>query len=186
MNKYTTEEITTALDLAYRMFEEKKTTKEILALTGLNESQMWLDRTKRQITDGTIAGGFIKVAGETDTKVAAQIAKFRADGESWGLIAVRCQMPESRVRRTFTNATAIDSKGLRIGKGGRWVSDEPAFYTGGDRAKLGTELDPTLPAFVQLPTDDEAVRNLPKVAAALNATPKVRKPRAKKATAAKA
>lgn len=190
-----------AYDVAYEMFLDGKTNQEIKEATGIGYSPMWLDRTRRQIAEGRISGGFIKTHDDlgmelSATAVAAQIARYRADNESWGLIAVRANMPEGRARRIFAKATGIDSRGLRIGKGGRWVANEPAFYTGGDRGKLGTELDPHAPVLTQVPAGDEEVaeRHLTERAVALEAelsklvkkatTPKA--PRKSKASKSKA
>lgn len=56
---------------------------------------------------------------------------------SWGQIAVVAGLTESAVRAAF-KATGIDSAGTRKGRGGRWLSDEPRFYTG-NRKAIGVE-----------------------------------------------
>jgi len=132
-------------------------------------------------------GGYFPVQA-SDTAWAAVIAKARTEGQSWGMIAARANMPEGRVRRIFKGSTALDSRGLRIGKGGRFVDRDPRFYVGA-RAKGGTELDPNKAIQEQVP-DPEAppVYTLPQRAEALvgGGTPKVkaqRKPRTPKAKA---
>lgn len=173
---------------AIAMHEGGSTVAEIKAETGLNYSQAWLAWTATLIeADPTLHGGFIKVEGESVTAVAAQIVRARDADQSWGLIAVRCQIPESRVRKIFAEATAIDSKGLRIGKGGRWVADDPRFYSGADRAKLGTELDPALPVHAQVPDGKAApTRMLPVKAQEFAPKAKVRAPRKPRTPKAKA
>lgn len=161
MKKATTE----VLDRAFALAVEGKNHKEIMAATGLSHSQMERHFMAIAILGGTIKGGFLK-SPESITAKAAMIARLREAGESWGLISVRFNEPESRTRKAFAEATGMDSKGLRIGKGGRYVSDDPRFYTGADRPKLGSELIKGVPLAAQVP-DPEAVpeRKLPEFAA---------------------
>jgi hypothetical protein len=186
-----------AFSRGLELFEAGATQAEILAATELNEAQWVAFRwTLEMLADPKRYGGFIK--GSSETALAAQIIAARDAGQSWGMIFVRCQMPESRVRRIFKEASGIDSAGLRIGKGGRYLADEPRFYMGADRPKAGTELVPNKPVLEQVPVDPEAQpeRKLPMVAAAVKGikVPKARKPlteaqkaaRAEKRAAAKA
>ena len=139
--------------------------KEIMGQTGLSHSQMERYFMAVDIESGLIKGGFLAQPDSLTAK-AAVVAKLRLAGESWGLISVRFREPESRTRKQFAEASGIDSAGLRIGRGGRYLADDPRFYTGSDRAKLGTELIPTVPALKQIPDPDtEQKRTLPTVAA---------------------
>lgn len=158
-------------DQAWAMHQAGATNGQIQEATGLNYSQMWLDRTRRELEQGNdTVGGWIAThdpktkAPLPNTVIGAAIVKARAADQSWGLIAVRTRMPESRVRTVFTEVSALDSRGLRIGHGGRWVQDDPRFYTGAERAKVGTELDPKVPVAQQVPTGDAPVRTLPTIA----------------------
>lgn len=141
---------------------EGKTIREIMEATGLNLSQVERHFWAVEFAEND---GFLP-QDMTNTAKAAKIAQLRLAGESWGKISVRFREPESRTRKCFKEATGTDSKGMRIGKGGRYVADEPRFYTGTDRAKLGTELDPKVALVAQIPAtpDEEAKRNLPKLA----------------------
>lgn len=49
-------------------------------------------------------------------------------GLSWAEISVRCGVGEAVVRRFFTQSANADSKGLRIGHGGRFVEGDPSHY----------------------------------------------------------
>lgn len=159
---------------AQALREEKKSHKEIMEATGLSHSQMERAFMAQDIKAGVIKGGFLTQPDSVTVK-AAMIAKLRLEGESWGLISVRFKEPEGRTRKAFTEATALDSKGMRIGRGGRYVADDGRFYAGSDRAKLGTELDPKLALTAQVPDPQaEAVRNLPKLVK--GATKRTRKP----------
>lgn len=141
--------------------EAGKPNKEIMAELGLSHSQMERHFLALDIESGAVSGGFLDQP-KTNTAKAAIIARLRNKGESWGLISVRFKEPESRTRKAFTEAYGIDSAGLRVGKGGRYVMDDPRFYTGADRAKLGEELDPTIPKLDQVPDPKaEPVRQLP-------------------------
>src|SRR5262249_41658605 len=91
--------------------------REIMAETGLSHSQMERHFMAEDLASGVIAGGFWDQP-DSQTAKAAMIAKARLAGESWGLISVRFNEPESRTRRCFTEAHGVDSKGMRIGKGG--------------------------------------------------------------------
>jgi hypothetical protein len=144
---------------AIKMREKGASQKQVLEATGLNYSQLWYYEESAKLREA----GKLRPVPETMTEFGVAIAQLRVAGVSWGMIAVIYQVPESRVRRAFKE-TGLDSRGLRIGKGGRWVDNDPRFYTGADRAKLGTELDPTLPVAAQVP-DPEAVpvRVLPKI-----------------------
>ncbi len=168
MKKLTSE----VLDQAVALRETGLNHGEIMAQLGLSHSQM-----ERHFfaVDIEQFGGFLTQPA-TLTEKAIQIAKLRTEGQSWGVISVRFKEPESRTRRHFKEAGGLDSKGMRIGKGGRYVSDDPRFYTGSDRAKLGTELIAAVPIAQQVPDPNEAaIRVLPKIAKT-----KVRKPRAKR------
>jgi hypothetical protein len=170
------------LDRGLIMALEGKSQKEILEATGLNYSQLvFHGLALRLYVDPKTFGG--PITGDSDTVLGAQIVRARADGQSWGIIAARAGMPEGRVRRIFKDVSAIDSRGLRVGQGGRYVDDDPRFYTGSDRSKLGTELDPQVALSAQVPEPDApAKRDLPKVAAGMKVTRTraPRKPRAPK------
>lgn len=116
---------------------------------------------------------------------AGEHATYPEHKLSWGQIAVVVGKSESWVRRAFT-ATGLDSKGTRKGRGGRWLADEPRFYTG-NRKGIGVEdaqprrLDPRQ----VMATADKAVSVLPKRTEAIRSElgGKVRKAaRATKAT----
>ncbi len=49
-------------------------------------------------------------------------------GFSWGEIAVRMQLPESYARRLYKANGQKKDIGLRIGRGGRYVYDDPTLY----------------------------------------------------------
>lgn len=155
---------------------EKRTNKEIMIETGLSHSQLERHFMAEDIDQ---YGGFLAQPG-SDTAKAALIAKLRLEGQSWGVISVRFGEPESRTRKAFEEASGLRSKGMRIGKGGRYVSNDQRFYTGTDRAKLGSELVKAEPIAAQVPEDFDAevTRVLPKVATLKPATKRTRKAKA--------
>lgn len=117
----TTEMFATALE----MRRNGEGWKAILAATGLNYSQAWLHcATEERREQGLLVEGEV---------TEAVVADLRAQNLSWGEIAVRCQMPESRVRKLYTEQTGFKSQGLRIGKGGRYYYGERGtpLYTEG-------------------------------------------------------
>lgn len=181
MNKPTKEAFTQALALR----AEGRNHKEIMAQVGLSHSQMERAFMAADITAGVIAGGFLKEPGSV-TEKGVMIARLREKGESWGLISVRFREPESRTRKAFAEAGGLDSKGLRIGKGGRYVADDPRPYTGADRAAKGTEFIAAKPLRPQIEaidiTAEKVARKLPSIA---KATPVLGPPAPKALTAAK-
>lgn len=101
----------------------------------------------------------------------ATLRSGEADGTrySWGQIAVLCGVPESAVRRYF-KATGLDSAGTRKGRGGRWLADEPRYYTGGHKGVGVEDAAPRKlnPAEVAAKAD-QYVSVLPKATAQLKA-----------------
>lgn len=101
------------------------TLKAAMAATGLNHSQVERAVLKATLTqadaDRFEAGG----ADLADRVVAARNA-----GTSWGVIGILAGEPESKVRKAWSDRTALESKGLRIGRGGRFAygySGEPLY-----------------------------------------------------------
>lgn len=164
---------------ADKMKKAKATNKEIMAATGLSHSQLEIHLVHQEIAN---YGGYLTVP-ESVTAWVAGIAKLRTENQSWGVIACRFKVPESRIHRVFRES-GVRSHGQRIGKGGRYIADDQRFYTGADRAKLGSELVTVKPIHDQLPEDYDAQpkRVLPTLAKNGKATA-ARKPR--KATAKK-
>lgn len=127
---------------------------EVLTDLGLNYSQAWLFWARRTIVVNHPKLVF-DTTGKGEATIGKAIAAMRNEGgefASWGWIAVRCDLPESRVRKLFTLHTNVRHDGLRIGKGGRFVQDEGAYYTGPNR-KTGV-VTPKGQAHV-IPTDAE-------------------------------
>lgn len=104
-------------------------------------------------TAAYISGQFKKAetdgkSGEFDPKSALQQLVIRmrdSEGISWGEIAVRLQMPESRVRSAYRHNGIRKDLGLRIGKGGRFAYDAGELYTD-NRRKEGAQIPITLKA----------------------------------------
>lgn len=111
------------LSLALELHEANTPMKAILAETGLNYSQAWyfIRSAELRATDKL----------ETGEITPQVISDLRSAGHSWGEVAVRCQLPESRIRKMFSEATGLKSQGQRIGKGGRFyygpISGQPLY-----------------------------------------------------------
>lgn len=118
--------------------EAGNTIKEVLsrprneAGDTLTYSQFWLYVAREKV-----AGGPLDFAGEV---TGDKIVERRNQGFSWGEIAVQANLPESRIRKLFADATGVKSQGLRTGQGGRFLRDDQVFYTGGDRRVTGTAI----------------------------------------------
>lgn len=66
-----------------------------------------------------------KIKTKDEDELAAAIVAARDDDQdSWGRISARAGIPESKVRKIYEDTTGNSSRGLRIGKGGRYVGDE--------------------------------------------------------------
>lgn len=61
-----------------------------------------------------------RIKGDEDEVAAGIVSARNDDQQSWGLIAARAGMPESRVRKIYRDTTGDSDKGNRIGKGGRY------------------------------------------------------------------
>lgn len=130
---------------------------KITAETGLNYSQAWDHLTRQQIVRVHTGLDLKPVAlaamadPEKDGLPSAAMLAFqraiagcRTEGNSWGMIMQRFGVSEGIVRKAFKVATGTKSEGLRNGKGGRWLLDEPALYLG-DREATGIALPAPLP-----------------------------------------
>lgn len=100
-----------------------------------------MDKALKQATDAGTEGEFNSRPLDADGKpikdsltngerrVMSPIAHTLRDQElSWGEMAVRMGIPESKVRKLFRASGAKKDKGLRIGKGGRFAYEDPTLY----------------------------------------------------------
>lgn len=66
-----------------------------------------------------------RIKGKTDEEIAEGIVAARdEDLNSWGRIAARAGIAESRVRKIYEETTGTSPRGLRVGKGGRYPDGE--------------------------------------------------------------
>lgn len=64
-----------------------------------------------------------KISGRTEEELKRAIVSARDDDNlSWGIISARSGRPEGWVRRVYEEITGTLSRGLRVGKGGRYPS----------------------------------------------------------------
>lgn len=111
------------LQAAYELRSQNMAWPEVLEATKLNYSQAWYFCTRQDLPKSMdLAKAFATDPGET-VKAARKEAN-----NSWGFIAVRCNVSESAVRRAYTEATSLKSQGCRIGKGGRWLYSDQVLY----------------------------------------------------------
>lgn len=106
-------------------------------------------------------------SGEFNEKsvLQAKVIQLRdLENLSWGEIAVRMQIPESRVRAAYRHNGVRKDLGLRIGKGGRFAYGAGELYTD-NRRKEGA----------QIPLD---MKGKPKVEQLLNFVAKPNEPKA--------
>lgn len=163
------------LALAVTMHDDGKSHKVIMEATGLNHSQV-----ECAIMEANFPKSAFFSVKSTDKDYTAKLEAFIVEGRqvkalSWGALGVLAHIPESRVRKIWAERTGTKSQGLRNGKGGRFLYQEPRLYVE-DHRKTGV----TIPVEVK---GREATLKL------LGEGPvvKVRKPRtAKKAATPKA
>jgi hypothetical protein len=126
---------------AYAMRTDGATMGAIQAELGLNYSQAWWGIAEHMMATPTWAH-LAEVGQHTGAALGQAIASARnAPGvqtgiglsNSWGWLAVRFGMPESRVRSLYSEATGIQHTGLRIGKGGRYAGGLEDQYVGAAR-----------------------------------------------------
>lgn len=113
---------TKVLEAARSMRADGVAWTKVLAETGLNYSQAWLYVERANLPES------LDLAAAYEANPTTVVAAARAEGCSWGLIAVRVNKPESQVRKAFTEATSLKSQGLRIGKGGRFYYRDGVLY----------------------------------------------------------
>ncbi len=125
-----------------------------------NQPGLLVDTTKlisdafKQATKDGKSGDF-----NEKTVLQAKVIELRdVEALSWGEIAVRMQIPESRVRAAYRHNGVRKDLGLRIGKGGRFAYGAGELYTD-NRKKEGA----------QIPLD---LKRVPKVEELLNFVPK--------------
>ena len=90
----------------------------------IDSAKLISDAFKKAEKDGT--------SGDFNEKSAlqAKVIELRdVDQLSWGEIAVRMQIPESRVRAAYRHNGRQKDLGLRIGKGGRFAYGAGELYT---------------------------------------------------------
>lgn len=103
----------------------------VLSITGLSHSQAERHEFRFKMLCGL--PGFEPIVLDADTladpvKLGKIVAEKRAEGISWGVIGELAGLPESRIRKAFAAATVLDSKGQRIGKGGRFAFADGSLY----------------------------------------------------------
>lgn len=81
---------------------------------GIGQGRAWLLWTISKVPPNQ------RITGKDDDDLGAKIVKARDDQLlSWGTIAARAGIPESKVRSLYAKTSGVSSRGLRIGKGGR-------------------------------------------------------------------
>lgn len=115
------------LDRAITLRLEGQSWHNVLTATQLSHSQaerhefrfkMWL-----QASGVAVDGDWSVIPATPEAIKAARVA-----GTSWGVIAERATISESKARKIWGEHTGVDSKGLRIGKGGRYAYGDESLY----------------------------------------------------------
>lgn len=114
---------------------EKLPTAKLMAASGWTESRTW-QVARRRVIETLQPQLLVNVseltkgleADKVDPTIAKVIVKLRDQGVSWGEINVRLGISEGRVRSLFAKHSGRKDRGLRIGRGGRFVTDNPTLY----------------------------------------------------------
>lgn len=137
-------EIRKMQDKAVQMKLAGKGWKEIWEKTGLTHSQADLAWYRYQAQQN---GTYIpeKFQAMNEEQQARWILEQRVSGVSWGVMHASTEVPESKLRTIFERNHGVASAGLRIGKGGRFLTydghGEPRYYLG-NRKGIGVEFRP--------------------------------------------
>lgn len=121
----TQEEIKAATAKVIKMRSDGAKWPEILQATGFSHSRaelIWMDHVLPS-AERDRCRKLVKDQGLGPASVA-----LRAEGHSWGEIAVRVGHGEGKVRTAFRDASGNKSQGQRIGKGGRYYLAEGVLY----------------------------------------------------------
>lgn len=117
------------------------------ALVVIPDEKQWKDEHSGSFADDEKAGDAYNRRVLHDL-----VYKMRDDDQlSWGDIAVRLGLPESRVRAAYRSVGIKKDLGLRIGKGGRYAYDDPTLYLE-HRRKEGAHIDAN---FIGRPTAEQ-------------------------------
>lgn len=116
------------LATAVQMKRDGQKWPAILKATGLNHVQAELAWIRANITPEQFANAEALVA---KIGLAATCVELRDAQNSWGTIAAMVGESESAVRRMYTEASNLKSKGNRIGHGGRFYLGDEVLYTEG-------------------------------------------------------
>jgi len=114
---------------AGKTFDGEMDMRQILAAVTLTYSRAW-QIAALELALATAANRMVPAEVKADpAKYAATVIALR-DGQklSWGKIGVLCLAPEGEVRAMYRKNAGNLDRGLRIGKGGRFVMDEKAIY----------------------------------------------------------
>lgn len=136
MGKHTTTELARLQDEAFALHQEGVAIKDIQATLDLNYSQTWLGITERDMVTNHPELDHRAMDAAKKPAAIVEARNKMDDHASWGWLAVRFGMPESRVRKHFREEANVYDTGLRIGKGGRFMEDNGELYEG-EAAKVG-------------------------------------------------
>lgn len=126
MAKYEVAELESLQAKAYAAWKSGTSIKACMEEFDMNYSQVWNGIAALRLKNGEVPEGigYIK---------KGDIAEHRdAEGEfsSWGWLMARTGMTEGAVRRAYREQANKEDRGLRIGKGGRFMEDNEEYYEG--------------------------------------------------------
>jgi hypothetical protein len=126
MAKYTVNELAALQAKAYAAWKSGTSIKGCMEEFDMNYSQVWNGIAAHRLENGEVPEGITYIK-------KGDIARARnLEGEfsSWGWLMARARMTEGAVRKAYREQTNVEDRGLRIGKGGRFMGDNEEWYEG--------------------------------------------------------
>jgi len=118
--------------------KDGKGSKVLLKATGLSHSQADRAWYASELNPNRVISQATEFAAMTEEQKNAFVISMRIAKASWGKISLTTGESESATQTRFSRSSGIAAEGLRVGKGGRFLEDEPRRYLG-NRKGLGIE-----------------------------------------------
>lgn len=116
-----------------RGMKDGKGSKQLLKATGLSHSQADRAWYVSELNPNRVISQAPKFAAMTEAAQDAFVLEMRVKGESWGRISLTIGLSESATQTRFSKAAGVAAEGLRVGKGGRFLEDDPRRYVGNQK-----------------------------------------------------
>lgn len=113
--------------------KDGKGSKNLLKATGLSHSQADRAWYVSPLNPNRVVDQSAKFAAMSEAAQGVWVLELRADGQSWGRISLTIGLSESATQTRFSTVAGIAAEGLRVGRGGRYLEDDPRRYVGNQK-----------------------------------------------------